>query len=91
MPKAQETIDRLKLNGEPLDVGLESFLVRERKTAIASLRETCEKEYSEKDSTEILQWAIDELTRFPDGKFAPYWTTKRQIFEEILGQKLKIQ
>ena len=91
MPKAQETIDRLKLNGEPLDVGLESFLVRERKTAIASLRETCEKEYSEKDSTDMFQWAIDELTRFQNGKFSPFWTTKLQIFEEILGLELKIQ
>ena len=88
---AQETIERLKLNGEPLDVGLESFLVRERKATIAGLWETWEKEHSDSDSTETLRWATDELTRFSDGKFAPFWTTKRQVFEEILGQKLIIQ
>jgi uncharacterized protein (TIGR02646 family) len=86
--KARETIERLKLNGEPLDVGFETFLIRERKTTIAGLWKTWEKEYSDKDYTETIQWATDELTRFPDGKFAQFWTTKRQVFEEILGQKL---
>jgi len=57
----------------------------------AGLRETCEKEYSEKNSTDMFQWAIDELTRFQNGKFSPFWTTKLQIFEEILGLELKIQ
>jgi uncharacterized protein (TIGR02646 family) len=88
--KARETIERLKLNGEPLDVGFETFLVRERKTTIEGLWKTWEKEYSGKDSTETIQWATDELTLSPDGKFAQFWTTKRQVFEEILGQKLTI-
>jgi len=85
--KAQETIDRLKLNGEPLGDGLESFLVRERKIIIADLWNIWSEDYKD-DASGMFQWAEKELARFQDGRYAPFWTTKRQVFEEILGKKL---
>jgi len=89
--KARETIERLKLNGEPLEGELEPFLVRERKTTIDGLWSIWTEEYSGGDAIDMLRWAGDELARFPNGRFAPFWTTKRQVFEEILGKKLASQ
>jgi hypothetical protein len=79
------------LNGEPLDDELETFLVRERKKIIVDLWNIWKNDYSETDSAGLLRWAEVELTRFSNGRFAPFWTTKRQVFEEILGKKLTIR
>jgi len=90
--KAQKTIDCLKLDGEPLHEGVVTFLVRERKTIIDEVWHIWEKTYSGTDSAEMLRWAEKELARFSnDQYYAPFWTTKRQVFEEILGIKLTIQ
>jgi len=89
--KAQATIDRLKLNGEPLDDELESFLVRERKRVIDGLWNIWRQDYFETDFSGMRRWAESELSRFPRDQLAPFWTTKRQVFEEILGTKLTIQ
>lgn len=82
--KAQETIDRLKLNGEPLNDELVSKLVLKRKAVMEEVWKTWSE--CEENPDVLLRIAESELNRDANGKFRPFWTTMRQVFEEILGQ-----
>lgn len=81
--EAQETIQRLKLNGESLGDELFSNLVLRRKKVIDAAWEAWEE--CKKNPSKMAMYAELELKRKANGRFDPFWTTMRQVFQEILG------